>query len=402
MLLRTILLLLARPDQPAPLDAYAANYARIKVDCEYSYTAGGLQGTSFDESMIWQGEGIVLVEDRRQYVDGRWSCDGEAERVLNRPDPKVMAQQLAAPRAAGPGRWIVQYPPPIEVLTDGRRVAYTTWPVDLVTLEFRGDTPHLAHAKAPLFRWQEADLRSMLRRDYPGVTPERGEAVRHGRPLRVEVYRAETKGGWRRTEIGYDPSVGHLPRFCRDIFSSREREAVSIHDRYLVDAVRCKTGGFVPMGWYAIVFEVPRPTVEAPAYSACMPLSPSKIRHVGHLKVTRFSDREARAALEVLGAVEAISDGSPRRYPQASFPPTLTLDRAEAMLGTSRASEESYKRAPRVAQDDIGRSPQGESRGYEDPHPYRTVALALAAIGALFAALVACYLARQRRSGWPG
>jgi hypothetical protein len=71
LFLACILIITGHHEEPGPLDGYRANYSRIKVDCEFTYSGGQLDRGNFDESRIWLGNGISIIEDRRTYSEGR-------------------------------------------------------------------------------------------------------------------------------------------------------------------------------------------------------------------------------------------------------------------------------------------------------------------------------------------
>jgi hypothetical protein len=261
---------------------------------------------------------------------------------LSRPDEELAGRQLQAIKDSGKASGFIEFAPRIELLTDHRRVAYTNMYGKVMYFKYAIGTPQLAFVNTPVFRWGGQHLPSMLRGDFPGIAPVRSEVIRGGRPLQTEVYRKDTKSGWSQCEIGYDPTVGYLPRFCRNIDFSTQTNLATVSERYLVDATHCKAGGFVPLVWYYFTLKVRGSDVNDPAYSACMLLSPLKVLHAGHFAVSKFSERTSPVSLEDLSAVRSIAAGPDRFLGRKSFPPKLTLDEIEGILnadlGPSRPS----------------------------------------------------------------
>jgi hypothetical protein len=387
-----VLLLVPSPlEQPGPLDAYHANYSVTKVGCEFTYLGGQLDQGAFDESKVWQNKGLNIIEDLRKHVDGRWSCDGSAESVLNSPDRATADGQLKALKGAGKSSGFVQFEPRIELLTDHNRVAYTNMRGNAIYFEYAHGTPQLGLGKTPHFRWAGEDLSSMLHQEYPDIVPARTQIVKGGRLLQVEVYCKDTKNGWSQTEIGYDSTVGYLPRFCRDFVFSTASNSTRVLEKYLVDVKNCKAGGFVPVEWYDFVLQVRASDINDPGYSPCMSLTPSKVLHAGHFKVFKFADRTSPAALEDLGRTRTIAAGSDNVVHRKSFPPKLTLDQIEEILkresGAGHSSIGKFKPAGAAARDHIDRQELNE--GIVEPRSYWTLTLLMSTIGIICAAWVA-------------
>lgn len=173
-----------------------------------------------------------------------------------------------------------------------------------------------------------------LKVNYAGSAPVRSQGNRGGHPTEIEVYQRKSGDITVREEVAYDPSVGYLPRFYRGIAYGMERgrSTASVSEFYLIDAKPCRAGGFVPVEWYQISYELDDFESIYPNYDENTKLVAPSRSTVLHFKVNRLEDKKDPARLaELLGVTTILAPGGVVNS-KTDYSP-MTMSEVKAAMG---------------------------------------------------------------------
>lgn len=355
-----------------PLDAFRANYASIRVSTEFTYRASTITRNELVEGKLWEpGEHGT---EAKAVVTGRWDCDGEAEHTIC---SSTLARKPTRAGEVVPGR------PAVEVLTDGSMIAYHELGDDAFSIQAaaKGDEGLLDYG--PFFFFLERFPRNITRIFGKDAAPIRKKSLRGGRPCEVEIYELGDDENRFRIEVAYDPALGYLPRFVRQISlnTATPNGAMAIvSEMYLAEARMCGSGGFVPAEWYTARFDVDDFRKSYPNYDDETILKPSRaIVALGRFHVDKFDDRKAPACLDQLKEAVAVA-GVGGEVPLRNRPTTLTLDDIRALLGR-KLTDPKKAVMPNIDLSELHEFDEPARRGWGTWLAAGFIACALAAVG---------------------
>lgn len=375
-----VLLLALSQLPPGPLDAFRANYASIKAEMDFELTGGTFKD---DAKRLWEGHVPEFVEkhieDWDDTIVGHWACDGVAEYFRFSSPQEILDRAAKAPlrMEAGKVSCRVVFIPKVEALWDGELLighqehphyknirgnpGWSIVNVDVINDELAG---YLGTGAGP-FNWRGWIFPHMLR--FYKAQPGRRRVMRWGNPTEVEVYReGEAEGkGWRRIEVSYDPAIGYLPRLVRSIGYNPERDAAGCSEIYLTEARPCAAGGFVPVEWYNLLFEVPNFKSRFPDYDESTDLAPATLVAMVRFRGMGFRDLKRPVALTEVKDVHTISGtgGAAARPAKIS---SISIDDVKTLLG-ERVKTPAHRMMVNVDQAelrDLGRRPAATWRPY--------------------------------------
>ena len=334
-----------------PLDAFQANHAAIHAAVDFEQRFGTVDRDLVTRRKLWDGDELSFAEDPGKGVAGRWECDGTAEHIFRRLTDE--AAKLVEPTRPGQ---IVPLTQPFEHLDDGEVVAYHFIEKGAQIIVTVREDSGLVRA-GPFNYFGEAFV-TYLNRVYPGIEPKRKHGTRGGYACELAIYRQESPEGLIHSiEIAYDPSVGYLPRFIREVGRLPKNRGVragpldvgslslektspptngsdfTVTETCLVEARLCQAGGFVPMQWRQVGFQVDNFDSRYPDYSDETVLTPSSsVVGLTCFKASHFKDLTGPVRLDQLEGVRVISGiGGTVPIPPGTL--SLTLDQAKSLLG---------------------------------------------------------------------
>jgi hypothetical protein len=174
-------------------------------------------------------------------VAGSWERVGPVQRTTCGPSADAM-KLLPKPTAG----MLIMGKPAVDVLSGGGMSAYhyikdekEKFAIEVLPKEDPGclDYGPFHFSLVPFVGSMEEVLKQL--------SPVRKESMRGGRLCEVEVYRQGAPDGWTQHEVSYDPSIGYLPRFIRQIqLAGKGKYAggAAVSEVYLADA-RISAGG---------------------------------------------------------------------------------------------------------------------------------------------------------------
>lgn len=317
-----------------PLDAFHANHSAINVRVEFSHRSGFIDRDAVGSGGIWAPGDNGLVEDRSMRVTGRWECDGQAEHTICGPTPDAEEMLKSTVK---PGSHRSQGKPPLEMLTDGETTAFrVVGEKDYAIQASQGEDPGLVDFGP--FHYFLNKFPVVLKTNFAKSIPMRAEVQRNGHPCEVEVYRIDKDASWAQLEVSYDPSVGYVPRFARLISydpTQSTKGKAAVLEMYLADARACASGGFIPLEWTTVSFDVDSFKEYYPDYSYATKLKPSSQKvFCWHYRTTLFDDKSriSRVVLDEIDGAAAIM-GVGGFVPLKGAHKNLGLDEIKRLLG---------------------------------------------------------------------
>jgi len=331
-------LVLQNQAPPGPIDGFRANYAGIKVDLDYTYRFGRVQPSSGAKERLWRWDSYDFKTSEIQVlaVDGDWSCDGVTERVHYGSPAEVAAEgKKKFKPVIGKNR--IDYIPECEAIYDGdAEISHhfeELFNGSMLAASVGETSAAWNNSQGPFCWGWSSPFPQVLRRSFADVRPARAWVERGGHPTEVEIYRDEhpNEGYWSQLEVSYDASVGRLPRFARHVVCFKGG-ITAVREFYLVDARRCRAGGFVPAEWYTARFDLKDFERMYPLYDHSTELTPASHYGLGHFKASGVRDRANEVALERLQSVRWIAapGGEVRLTPP---PAKLTMGEIKKILG---------------------------------------------------------------------
>jgi len=332
---------------PGPLDAFRANYASIKAELDFKFTGGSFK----DNKRLWEGQVPDYIERHAENTDltivGHWACDGSAEYFRFGSPEEVLdrASKDKLKKEAGKVFYNVLFVPKTEALWDGEILCghidhphyrnlkeNPDWKIVRVNVVDDLEARYLSTGRGPL-HWGRI-FPHVLK--YSGdIAPSRRQAMRWGNPTEVEIYRKQDAGGmgWEQIEVSYDPAVGYLPRFVRSLSYYPPNDMASSNEMYLIEARPCAAGGFVPIEWYNISFDVPNFKSRLRNYDESTDLAPPSTEvGVSHFRASGFRDFSGPVVLTEIKDVHSVASmgGTLARPARVS---SLSLDGVKKLLG---------------------------------------------------------------------
>ena len=395
--------------KPGPLDPYRANLAAIRANLDFEERSGSIDRRAIAEGRLFDPAGLALEVDPSKGVVGRWEGDGTAQRVTYRQTDEA-TKLVPRPTTSG----ISNYLSPIEYLGDGRVQAYHHLDLErqslMVSLE---DGEHIVH-RGPFEIFGEPVAKYLGWFDF-ALKPGRGAVVRGGVACELLHYRVEQDGKLDHAiEVALDPSIGYLPRFVREIGRLPDRAGTpgagagemtwaslarggppedrkgpdfTVTETYLGEARKSRAGGFVPIVWRQVGYEIPDFESKYPNYGPETVLKPpGSVVGLREFRASKFEDRTEPVRLVDLDKVVEVSGSGG----SVVFPPgtkSLTLDRARSLLGRKLAVRKAVA-PPNIDQAEL----------FEFDTPHRRGRWPYPAIGAALAAIVLAAVAWRRRS----
>ena len=312
---------------PGPLDAFRANYASIRVSVEYEFEGGPVGAGTIRSPRFWK-DGRPTIRKSRTVTRGRWACDGTTEYFLVNSDHwNAAADEAQLNEDASidlvealwrPGdqwtAWHERTGPRIEVLQ-------------------LDSPPVLSVGTSPFYWWGPEPFPNKLDYFLPSEVQDEVRRVEwEETPVEVVNYYKTFEGrpNWVQLEIGYDPSVGFLPRVGR--IASHGPSGTVLSEFFLVEARACRDGGFIPVEWYETIFRDDHGRGDATRYRLERPLNPRGEVYLTHFLARKVEDLEDAVALERLdGATALAAPGGEVTIPDGTR--RLTLARIESLLG---------------------------------------------------------------------
>ncbi len=313
-----IVIMMVAQVKPGPLDAFRANHASIKAEMDFEYVGGQLDGKAAD---VWMVRKSAFSEDRASKIVGHWARDGESEsyRFGSSDEMLERAAKNKPRREASKLIFPAHYVPLTEALWDGHILAWHTRDPMLGTAGggFSWQAIHvgpvdeepgcLTEGRGPFYWGFSYTFPEIIKVRFPSVVPRRRNSARGGHPVEVEVYeQVDPTGGWFRFEVSYDPALGYLPRFARIVALTSTGHVLG-KEMYLIDALPCAAGGFVPTEWFDTFVSVDRFSVRFPVYDDDTVLKPEEKVRGGHFQAAGFKDRSTPVALTDLKGVTALN-----------------------------------------------------------------------------------------------
>jgi hypothetical protein len=385
--------------QPGPSDAFRINKESIKARVDYEYHEGFPSKDFKSGDQLWSPSRPTFIPRPYKSLTGQWDSDGRVDRYEVHPDPAEWAKRTRPPIGAKVGVGLI----PNECLFDGETFAHHDFAMypgapDLPLLNvLQQRQPAMAEdiGWGP-FHWAGIfPLQEILATRFRGVTPERKTAVRGGHPTEVEVYQIpQPDNGSYRLQICYDPSIGYLPRYTRGV--SHYHGKTFIVENFVVNAMPCKEGGFIPMEWFTLSYDIEDFERNYPDYNDNSELLKGRTRfNAGHFRASKMVDRDAPVALEHVGMIRAI--GGQGNFVTLKAPPeSFTLEQIKQILGPPKPNmATTLPPLMATANDEMKMYPNRPSE------PAMSWTPILGAIGAILAAVLAfawAYHARKRKN----
>lgn len=286
----------------SPIDAYRANFHSIRAEAEFEFHQGRIERPPSSETAkivaeLWSGRPFKFDADPANAIVGSWSCDGTAQHMLFSSPPEYLEQQRGKAPVNGAAR---TYTPETEYMYDDSLVirrhsdpldpSYHLPDVDCFQV---ADDGRLYFGVSPLmFRWGK-QFPSYIEDLFPGMKPGVKAVAYHGRPLETEIYARvdEERRISDRIEVGYDPSIGYLPRVIRELMTGadiNEQDRTVVLEMHIVDAQPCDAGGFIPTEWYKATYEIVDFERKYPGYTVFSNVAPDDRLQLGHFRARKL------------------------------------------------------------------------------------------------------------------
>ncbi|MGC8640519.1 MAG: hypothetical protein ACP5XB_11655, partial [Isosphaeraceae bacterium] len=318
---------------PGPIDAFRANYTAIKVDMDVELWDGeNIEPAQFARA---RARGAPVPEDAPKLINtGRWGCDGSTEYFLFGPPEEVLKAEAEGPPEKR-AHWITS----TEGLYDGSLYAFhfasVTTSYQNEEVNVQTEDLSIPGGAGPFLWWMLDSFPKCLDIYVPGAKPERRTVVRDGRRFEVEVYEGKNarEKFRRRVELWYDPSIGYLPRYAREMIMGEPDAGVD--EVTLIEARSCAAGGFVPTRWYRALYNVKDLAKRYPKYDVDTVLEPTERGYINYFKATNLRDRTAPVALDRLKGVTRIASSGGSLLLAANTH-SLTMHEVIRLLGRMR------------------------------------------------------------------
>ena len=349
-----------------PLDAVRVNLASIQADVEFTIESGFADRSAVSNLRALKGE-IGLVPDRNRTIVGLWECDGTSQHFSTGPLPDV---ELSARELRKTAR-VVSTPRLMEGIFDGDLAAWHSENVEgskILHVKRVKDCPGYNHG--PLSWLSPQPFPESFDQIFPNSKPTYSTISRDGRPYELATYSRPVPQGWVRGDVRYDPSVGYLPRFARIVDCSKEMHGVGlVAEFHLIEARPCAAGGFVPMEWYEIKYDVDAIESHYKAIDDATRFAPNRDRVVvDHFRATALRDRNETVKLTRLKQIGLIS-GLGGSIALAKPPVAMTLTQVVNLLGRKNL-EPSPRVFPALDNEELHRFEVARSRPW---WPYATI-----------------------------
>jgi len=363
--------------QVGPLDGFRANLTSIKADVDFEYNHSIVAGKVLRDGIARSFLGFAPPANPASRVKGRWSCDGSGQRYLC---------EVPGYDPERPNRALLQVLRPSEVMFDQQLLVIYEHALPKQPIQVMEYKPIHHVVVGPFACWRTPPFPDAILADFPERPTLQKQISIEGRPLLLEVYATESPESRRRLEIAYDPAIGFLSRHARLIGDNADGPA-AVLELFVVEALPCGGGGFVPTEWYEISYRVEDFRTEYPAVTEATRLVPTGQGTLGHYLATAVRDRHAPVALEEDPPALRI-EGNGGAISRRILPARLTLDALRTGMGGKLKSKPSPMR-------NIDAGEVNET--FEDPawpkwRAYVLGGLVCACVG------VGIYLARRRSS----
>lgn len=280
-----------------PLDGFRANLTSTEVTIEFIYREGMAASSQVCGGRVWKARSpIQLIEEFDKFHRaGRWEFDGKTERISENPSDTQMSKLREAMAKVGKGATELPGELPTQYLTDPD-VTAALWPYSSRRVVVGPNLPEGAHhqVKGPYSWWGER-FPADLDRVWKGV-PNRVvlPGVHSGFATQDLLIRSNADED--AYLIAFDPSIGFIPRYSRVVL---DRGTASINEMYLIDARPCSAGGFVPVEWISLRFDVPDFRKRYPDFDLQTTVvdCPQSRVSVRHFQITSWQDAKPEPRL---------------------------------------------------------------------------------------------------------
>lgn len=298
----------------SPLDAFQSNYHSIKAKCAFEYYQG--QSEPAIAAHMWEHGNKECQVDPSESTIGTWACDGTSEYYfMGAPSDVLRARKDDGKRKNS----LRTFVPEIEILHDAdlfiRRHTDIKDPYHNTNDRTRyhvADDVLMFFGAGPFFFRLGKPFPQYIAQTFPNLKPKLIESTCNGHPVIVEIYERKDQHGpnSNRLEVSYDPAIGFLPRFVRELTTGLDRknqESTAVLEMYLMDARPCQAGGFVPTEWYTMFYVVVDFKKVYPEYNQETQVRPTDKFRLGHFKATNFANLNSPVALTKLDGVKHLT-----------------------------------------------------------------------------------------------
>lgn len=323
-----------------PLDAFRLNQANINCRIEFTCRAGTIGRNEITEGKLWTPGDHVLAEDKAHRVTGSWESDGLLQHTICLPAPEP-AKERPTPKA-GEG---IAGQLAIDLITDAQTTAFHHFTKKyLIELTDERAPGWLSHGP---FYFGLKKFPESIEESYHGVIPTSATGTKGTYPCDIQIYRKNNPTYWVQREVSYDPSIGYLPRFIRDLVvtiklkNGRGGKAM-ISETFIADARPTDGGGFVPTESYRCLYAVNDFEERYPQYSHKATITPDdRTVSCQEFKVSKFATRSKLNPIQFTGLEGVVGVAGPGGFVALGMPPkTLSLGELKSMLGSKLARRE--------------------------------------------------------------
>jgi hypothetical protein len=316
------------------LDGFRANLSSIEASVEFTYRVGFARSAEVCAGRVWSKGTVNLVrENKSLFVSGRWESDGNVERLVNLPSDE-RAREIESAREKGlnqiPGGEAEEFLLDSELVA-GHKLAEAYVTVAPATLS--GAQNHLITPFSWFLDRFPHDFERLQSSVPPGSQRSMLRGVHGGYATEDLILSVSTEDGDGHYVIAFDSSLQLLPRFDRRCEVWRENDTATINEMYLLDARRCKAGGFVPVEWVRLSFDIPDFKKTYPHFDPQGDLEcPTTEVYCTHFRATTFQDTNPYPRLHrEEGFILVASAGGTVRLPDS--PTSLSMDDVRRIMG---------------------------------------------------------------------
>ncbi|AGA24747.1 hypothetical protein [Singulisphaera acidiphila] len=315
-----------------PTDAFTLNRRSIRAEFDFSFSVGKLDKSHLIQNRLWTESRFAKREIPHMKIAGHWDSDGRAEHTICGP---ADASGRIGPLEGKPGN-VVEGEPAMEVLTDGEVSAFHKILEGDRSIEVIPSGGSLV-SYGP-FHWFLEDFPFMLQRIFPKTLDHTVKsATINGHKCEYETYYLGDPQSFYELTVCYDPDVNFLPRYIRALTFNATGplpNQADVAEFFLVDAQRCKSGGFIPMTWNVAKYDIDAFTRRYPSYKTLDPIMP----HQNNVTVYNFvgsnlRDKTSKSKLTEISENSLLgSKGGTVKL--KDNPKSLSLDQIRARLGS--------------------------------------------------------------------
>ena len=263
---------------PSPIDGFRANFASIRAEMSYH-----VRQVRFNlKNGLRDKQSKDFIDVSRLPIEGRWACDGFVEyfRFSSPEDVLDRAERDRPSSNSFKNEMSIHYVPRTEAVWDGNILFFHShdphnrihgidpdWFSIQSRILSKSTLIVLENYYGPFYCGFGGQFPSVIHFWFEGISPTVNRSNIGGHIVEIEVYHKPEQTGWSRLEIAYDPSIGFIPRGIRLIVYTLDDDRFYAYEYFLRDVSLCKSGGFVPIEFGNVVFDLRNFSKNFPNYN---------------------------------------------------------------------------------------------------------------------------------------